>query len=332
MENSMMEEHKYQVVICAVLFGCDDSFVGLDMGEGLMIERKSLVPKDSLDKIFEVDAMGLRRDYETARIGAESLDVACIYKAYEYLADNKSAHDYYEQISSELFICLDNQVRAIRLLTEGPVRYLKLAVKLCSETYMFGETSMSCSYSGIMPVGEAYGVQTISKAHCQNVETLRTEMNKIAFPIEIEYLQQCHVLFDRSYLVTLPEAEILLITALEVLFLKSEEGKREKLSKRCAVFIYETEKDRLKYYRKLRDEYKNRSDYVHDGNARKISAEGILFLRGCVRSSLLRLLSTPQEKRVLISNLKIEIEKIDYWPDRNSTSTPDRNVTTNRPS
>lgn len=330
MENSIMEEHKYQVVICAVLFGCDDSFVGLDMGEGLIIERKSLVPIDCLDKIFEVDAMGLRREYETARIDSESLDVACIYKAYEYVADNKSAHDYYERISSELFTYLDNQVRAIRLLTEGPVRYKKLAVKLCSETYMVSATSTSCSYSGIMPVGEAYGVQTFIKAHCDSIETLRAEMDRISFPIEVGYLQQCHILYDRSYLVTLPEAEILLITALEVLFLQSEDCKKEKLSKRCAVFLWKSGEERLTYYQKIRDEYKNRSDYVHEGNTRKISAEGVIFLRECVRNSLLRLLYAPQDKSVLIKNLKGEIQKINYCPDQTSTSTPDRNVTANR--
>src|SRR5665647_2535648 len=108
MGNNTIEEHKYQFVICAVLFGCDDSFIGLDMGEGLTVERKSITTKDSLKKIFAVDDMGLMRDYNSALIDTETLDVACIYKSYYFTTDINSAFDHFEQITSELYTHTDN--------------------------------------------------------------------------------------------------------------------------------------------------------------------------------------------------------------------------------
>lgn len=304
---------KYYVLICAVLFGCDNSLVDLNLGKGMMITRKSLHPKDQLNKIFEIDAMGLRREYEDARLDKEALDVACIYNSYEFTGDTKSAELYYEQMSSELFTYLDNQIRAIRLLLEGPVRYKKLAIKMSSEHYIVDKTNMSYEYNEIIPIGEAYNVTTIQKAHFDNIKQLRIEMDKISFPLSKNYMNQAHILYDRSYLVTLQEAEVLLITSLEVLFLDSETGKKERLSKRCSTFLFKTQQDRVDTYKKLCDEYKKRSNYVHDGNAKDILTSDIIFLRECVRNSILKLLVSPIDKRGLIKELKEEIQSLDYW-------------------
>lgn len=305
-QSGVLENNKYQVVICAVLFGCDDSLIGLNMGNGIAIERKSLHPIDSLDTIFEMDERGLRRDYVEARINTENFDVPCIYKTYEYMADRQSVEAYHAEICSELLVYLDNQIRSIRLLLEGPVRFKKLAVKIHSKKYMLNKTTVNWSYSAIMPIGEAHGVQTLTKAHYANIINLRNEMKKIKFQIDVEILQQCHLLYDSSFLVTLPESEILLMVALAVLFLKSEKCKKEQVSKRCSVFLFDCEEDRLKCYKNLRNEYQKRSEYIHDRNARRISEEGILFLRDCVRNSLFVLLSAPREKCQLISNLKMK--------------------------
>lgn len=164
-----------------------------------------------------------------------------------------------------------------------------------------------------MPVGEAYNVKTIKKLHCDNTGILRAEMNKITLPYQIKYLNQCHLLYDRSYLVTLQEAEILLITSLEILFLKSENSKKERLSKRCATYIFESKEERVECYKKLTSEYKKRSDFVHDGNSIGIGEEDILFLRECVRGSLIKLLHGKEEKDALLCDLKKKIESLDYW-------------------
>lgn len=307
--------HKYHVVICAVLFGCDDSFVGLDLGKGLGITRKSLHPKDRLNDIFGVDAMELRREYECARLDETTLDVACIFHEYDFFDEISSPESYYDTISSEMCTYLDDQVRALRLHVEGPVRYKKLAINMHCEPCRIGETSTSSSYISIMPIGEAYNVHTIKKAHYDSVGSLRDKMNKITFPIQVNYLHQCHLLYDRSYLVTLQEAEVLLITCLEVLFVKAEQGKREQLAKRCAIFLFDSKEERLECYKELCSQYKYRSEFVHEGNASSISEKGILFLRKCVRDSLIKLLNFDRYKRkeTLVCDLRREVAGLDYW-------------------
>ena len=305
---------KYRVIICAVLFGCDDSMVGLDLGKGVKITRKSLHPKDHLNDIFEADSMGLRHEYESAILDSDTLDVACIYGEYDCYLDNESESIYYDRLSSELYTYLDNQIRLIRFLIEGPIRYKKLVIKMVSENYTLDKTNMSYAFRAIIPVGEAYNVVTIQKTHCDDVINLRGEMDNISFPLcQIDYLNQAHILYDRSYLVTLQEAEILLITSLEVLFLKSETAKKQRLSKRCSTFLFETQQERVDTYKKLCLEYKKRSDYIHDGKSLQISEDGIIFLRECVRFSIIKLLKTPKSKNDLINELRIEIESLDYW-------------------
>lgn len=77
--------------------------------------------------------MEFRREYECVSLDRETLDVACVYKEYNYIDKDNSAQSYYDHISSELVTSLDDQIRAIRLLLEGPVRYKKLAVKMNSD-------------------------------------------------------------------------------------------------------------------------------------------------------------------------------------------------------
>ena len=257
--------------------------------------------------------MGLRREYETARLDNETLNVACIYNSYKYTGDFKSAELYYRKMSAQLFTYLDNRIRAIRLLLEGPVRYEKLAIKMVSEHYTVDGSTGQYEHNAIIPIGEAYNVATIQKVHCDSIKQLQSELEKITFPISEHYINQAHMLYDRSYLVTLQEAEVLLITSLEVLFLDSETGKKERLSKRCATFLCELQDDRVHIYEKLCAEYKKRSNYVHDADAEAISEEDILFLRKCVRKSILKLLASHKFKDELITSLKKEISRLDYW-------------------
>ncbi|XOQ44317.1 MAG: hypothetical protein ACFWTN_07745 [Clostridium sp.] len=311
---------KFHFIVCAVLFGCDDSLVGLDLGEGITIARKSLIPNDQcrLDEIFETDAVGLRREYDAARLNHETLDVACIDSNYEFTGTVKAAKRYFDQKTSELFTYLDDQIRTIRLLLEGPVRYKKLAIKMESEHYKLGVNDMCHKFSWISPIGEAYGVTTIQKAHCDDIEQLRLKMDRISFPLckqddKYKYINQAHMFYDRSYLVTLYEAEVLLITSLEILFLDSEKGKKQRLSKRCTTFLCESQYERAQTYKKLCEEYKKRSDYVHDGSATNISQDDVIFLRKCVRKSILKLLESPMDKKDLIKKLQEKIQSLDDW-------------------
>ena len=59
--------------------------------------------------------------------------------------------------------------------------------------------------------------------------------------------------------------------------------------------------------------YKQQSEFVHDGNFVDIKDSTIVFLRSCVRDSLLKMLSLNYNKRTLIESLKQQIVALDYW-------------------
>lgn len=309
----MKKSNKYHIIICAVLFDVDKSLLGYDIGDNFQILSKSLTPKDKLDIIFGLDAIGLRREYETARLNDETLDVPCIYKEYDWMQDETNPEEYFDKIRSDILTYIDKRIRAIRLVVEGAIRFKKLAIKMESEKISLEGTKQSFNYSEIIPIGEAFDVIKTRKVKVQSIESLSEEVNRLEFPIEKNYLNKCHMLYDRSYLIGLPEAAILLSTCLEILFLKSENCKKERLSKRCATYLFDHKEDRLACYEKLKSKYKKRSDFVHDGNDNDINIEDVIYLRECVRAALIKLIIEKQEKSVLIDDLKRTIKEVDYW-------------------
>ena len=72
--------------------------------------------------------------------------------------------------------------------------------------------------------------------------------------------------------------------------LNGEKGKKEILSKRSAVYLYDDEEQVLSHYEKIKRIYKKRSDFVHDGKYQHIDTDDIVFLRQCLRTTILKLL------------------------------------------
>ncbi len=77
----MQKEVEASYMVCAVIFGADETLLNVQLVDGFSFERLSLVPpKDHLDDIFDTTDIGLRRDYERARIDENNLDVICAVK------------------------------------------------------------------------------------------------------------------------------------------------------------------------------------------------------------------------------------------------------------
>lgn len=300
------------MVVCAVLFGCDESFIGLDLGKGYSIVIKSLLPVDGLMEIFSLDAIDLRYEYEEARLNKDNLNVACIYQEFEYSLSSVKADEEFNMLRSEILSYIDDQVRIIRLLIEGPVRFKKLAIKMkinnCADVF-----ERELTHFALIPIGEAYYVETYTKSSIENQNFLSQKIQEISLPIINDFVNQAHLFYDRSYLVTIGEAEILLISALEILYLESEKCIKECLAKRCSVFLSTNEEERKNKFIFLKKEYEKRCEYVHDGNANNINIEGILFLRDCVRKSILKMIESPTTKKTLIRELREKVSSIQVW-------------------
>ena len=310
---------KYKVTICAVIFGADETLLNVDLGKGYEFRKMSLIPsKDQLELIFEVDAMGLRRDYERALIDND-LNLICAFKTYEINLSSIEAGEYYQKTCDDALNYLDNRIRAIRLYYEGPIRFKKLSIKMESETFYMCKTRSGISYNSIIPIGEAMGTKEISKFHCNDGEIrgLNNIISLIKFPLSDELLNHCHRYYDLSYHQDNFISITLLTTCLEILFLDGGQGKKEKLAKRCSVFLYDNKEERLSCYDKLTKLYKKRSDFVHDGDSDSIIDEDILFLRDCVRKSLIKYMNNGLKKKEVVNKLKTTITSLDYWSGTN---------------
>lgn len=304
----------YSVVICAVVFGTDATILNVQLGDDFSFQRKSLIPTiDHLDAILKANEMGLRREYEGARID-DSLDVICIFKEFQIELTQEGFENYYDNICNDTLKYLDDKIRAIRLFVEGSIRFKKLAVEMQLETQMGEKRKMSFSRSSLIPIAEAMITKTIQNFSCtyEKIRTLNEDIINTNFPLEPELFNNCHMYYDLSYHQINVVAITLLITCLEILFLDNENTKKEKLSKRCAVFLFDSQDEQIACYKKLALCYKKRSDFVHDGTSSEIPNGDILFLRECVRRALIKYIRTGIDKSSVIKSLKSFISDVHY--------------------
>lgn len=309
------EKSEFLYMVCAVMFGADETLLNIQLRDGFSFVRKSLIPlKDHLDSVFETDAMGLRRDYETARISPQSLDVICAIKEVTIDLNNSDAPNFFHEENDKNLIALDNQIRAIRFLEECPLRCKKIAFRMDSEPRNINGTEFCDSFCEIFPVNESLGTIEITKLNCD--ETISDKINRelplISFPLTDELLNMCHVYYDLSYHQGRHLSITLLTTALEMIYLGKEDAKKEKLAKRCAVYLYDRRENQIDCYNSLRQIYKKRSNFVHEGIFDQIEDKDILLLRHYVRKSIFKALSNKTNKKQRITNLKHKIANLDY--------------------
>lgn len=316
MNNTILtEKSKYSYVVCAVMFGADETLLNIKLYDGFSFVRKSLMPlRDHLDSIFETDAMGLRRDYEAARISTQSLDVICAIKEVTVELNRADADNFFNEENDRNLAVLDNQIRAIRFIEECPLRCKKIAFKMQSESEKINETEFTKKFCEIYPVNESSETPEITKLICDKAisDKINKRLPSISFPLADGVLNMCHIYYDLSYHQKRHLSIILLTTALEMIYLENEQAKKEKLSKRCAVYINDRKEDQVDCYKNLRYIYKKRSDFVHEGLFDHIEDNDILLLRRYVRESLFKAISDKTDKKQRIENLKYAIANIDY--------------------
>ncbi len=317
----MNTENNNGIVDCtysvhAVIFGADDSLLSIQLNDGFFFKRVSLISSvGHLDSIFNTTAMNLRRDYETARIDETSLDVICAVKEKAYKQAITSLETQFEEDADNDLISLDDQIRAIRLLKEGPVRFKIIAFNQDFQ-YQAEENTIPCKHNSINTISEAMTTEAISTFHCNDAEvaSINQELLRLVFPLNDTTLNSCHKYYDLSYHTESCISVTLLTAALEILFLeRNAKSKRTVLAKRCAAFLFEKDTQRLQdAFNDLKSIYDKRSDFIHEGVAENITDTDIISLRAYVRNSLLKALSLSENKDQRIARLKQVIAN-DSW-------------------
>lgn len=301
----------FNYTVCSIVFGTDETILNIPLSEGFSFERRSLIPRvNHLDTIFDMTDMGLRRSFEEARINTDTVDVICIEKHMHVNLEKTASEEwYYRQVDHDLET-LDNQIRSIRLICECTLRCKMVAFMMESEITEHGVISRHSR----IPISESFGTREISRFHCDNADIshLYEKIARIVFPISNDILNTVHQYYDLSYHQNNYISLTLLVVALEMLFLKKTDQKKDVLSKRCSVFMYDTKEERIRCCNKLRTIYKQRSKFVHDGVFTGIEDETIVFLRSCVRKALTTIDASCFDKNALIARLKSIVKAIDY--------------------
>lgn len=306
----------YSYTVTAVVFGADESILSLNLMDGFNFVKKSLIPGIShLDEIFDNTAMGLRRDYEDAIVDRNYLDVICVEKKILVEIDASKALFLFDRYMNEDLTSIDNQIRAIRFLNEGALRFKKISFKMTPILEKKENIVSPSSYSGICPISESYGFKDIEhiNLNSDSINMTNNYLKKRIIPFDNDYFNIIHSYYDLSYHRENHISIVLLITALEMIFLQSEDYKKEKLSKRSSVYLYDDCEQIIENYEHMKKIYKKRCDFVHDGKYEDIVNEDILFLRKCVREIVLKLLEDNREKNERIKSIKEKVKVV--WKD-----------------
>ena len=175
---------------------------------------------------------------------------------------------------------------------------------------------MSNSYIEIFPVNESMGTHEISRFEPtpSEIQILNDKLPSISFPFSDFPLNTAHNLYDLSYHQDVHVSITLLVTALEIIFLNTEKAKKQILSRRCAIYLFSAKENVLSCCDRIRALYKKRSDFVHDGKITGIDNADILFLRDCVRKSLIKRMEDKTEKKKMIAQLRTQVESF-QWTD-----------------
>ena len=305
-------EFNYQ--LCAVLFGTDESILNVSLKDGFSFVKRSLHPKDHLDKVFDMSDIGLRRAYETARINESTLDIICIEKNFIIKRTFKEAAGFYDEQVKKDLVSLDNQIRAIRLIEECALRIKTVSVRMQAD----GEYG-PVNFNSMIPISESFWFPEISKFHCEcsDIQAINTRFGQIHFPLANDTFNVAHRFYDLSYHEDNYIALTLLIVALEMLYLKKGDEKKIPLAKRCAVYMSNNRNNQIECYNKLTAAYRQRSEFVHDGIFTGIDNQMVIFLRGCVRDVLINEDPITYNKAKFIQRLKSKVEVLNadsgYW-------------------
>lgn len=315
MENEVFPKTvKQNYYVCAIVFGVDESILNIELIDGFQFVKKPIVSEEeNLIKVFQTDAIGFQRQYYDAIIHDGSLSfgsVICFEKHIEIESSPNDSIEFWHQQNIDDIKSIDDQIRIIRLFKEGSIRVKYISFNLKSENYGPTEIDLSFGNNSILRVGESFTTKPLSIMHFTREETtqINRALNELSLPLSDSLLNSAHIYYDLSYHTELYIAVTLLITALEIIFLKKGDSKKEPLSKRCASYIGTTDKEINRYYQCLKDSYEKRSDFVHEGNALFITENIVLFLRECVRKSILKALDSTETKTERIKRLKEFVE------------------------
>lgn len=297
-----------EVTTCTIMYNASLDLLNIKLQDNYKFKKRFL-GEQALPAYFDETLMGFRRKYQEACLDNDLYVITA--ESHFNIPDQEIPNSNSEhQFEFELITQLDRQIRLIRLV--------------CDCTLHFSEFRYTLTTSeNIRTVGTIPHVDRVFKKtnlpFSINDSQLELIQNSFTapYPFINDWVYKVYDFFDSSFLLDEEKALIILITALEMIFLKKEKCKKEKLSKRCAIYFGNSNEEILEIYQKIKSCYSERSNYVHEGKPVKNPEHKLLFLRNLLRKFILDNKDTNMIKSDLIQQLKSKVEICHLFPNTN---------------
>lgn len=265
--------------------------------------KKRFLGEQTLLTFFDETPMGLRRKYQEACLD-EDLTIITVQSDFNVSEQKISELDYEQPFELKLREQLDRQIRLIRLVCDCTLHFSEFRYTL---------TSSENKTTGTIPHMDRVIWKT-NVPFSINDSQLELIQNCFAtpYPFNNDWVYKVYDFFDSSFLFDDEKALVILITAFEMVFLKKEKYKKEKLAKRSAVYFGDSDTEISQIYQEIKVCYSARSNYVHEGKSIQDSESKVHFLRNLLRKFILDNKDTNMMKSVLIQQLKLKVDGLQH--------------------
>ena len=288
-----------EVKTCSIMYNASVDLLKINLQDNYKFKKRFL-SEQTLLTFFDETPMGLRRKYQEACLD-EDLTIITIESQFNISEQEISELGCEQQFIFELLTQLDRQIRLIRLVCDCTLHFSEFRYILTSLENRRTVGTIPHIDRAIKKINVPFSINNNQLELIQNCFTT-------PYPFINNWVYRVYDFFDSSFILDDEKALIILITAFEMIFLKKEKCKKEKLAKRSAVYFGDSDEEIFHIYQKIKLCYSERSNYVHEGKSIQDSDNKLHFLRNLLRKFILDFKDTNKIKSVLIQQLKLKVD------------------------
>lgn len=283
------------IKIGAILYGVGEGITDINIKQSMFIEKASIYD----NKIIEFfDKLPL----DMLKIYSDAINVKT-GEFYWIRAEFKIEKSCYvkKQTDLEYLTLVDKQIRMLRLLIGRYIyvkdfRYTIVHDKIYRTISNFPSPDLATEYI------------THSKINLCNVKDIE-KLIMTNLPFDNQWIYNVFLVYEKSYSKDLEISFITIMTALEMIFLNNDKNIKENLSQRISVYLSKEENQIKETYNRIRQLYKKRSCFVHEGKNNNISMDEINYMREIVRSVIITFMKTDKTKKDFCNELINDVLK-----------------------
>ena len=292
-----------EVKTCSIMYNASVDLLKINLQDNYKFNKRFL-GEQTLLTFFDETPMGLRRKYQEACLD-EDLTIITIESQFNISEQEISELGCEQQFIFELLTQLDRQIRLIRLVCDCTLHFSEFRYILTSLENRRTVGTIPHIDRAIKKINVPFSINNNQLELIQNCFTT-------PYPFINNWVYRVYDFFDSSFILDDEKALIILITAFEMIFLKKEKCKKEKLAKRSAVYFGDSDEEIFHIYQKIKLCYSERSNYVHEGKSIQDSDNKLHFLRNLLRKFILDFKDTNKIKSVLIQQLKLKVDGLQH--------------------